>query len=69
MGKASDWRFELIKLIGGDPRLIWRDLLWLGRVKAALAALRWICQGSGPEPNPGEYFNGDLEGPPLGSRA
>ena len=26
---------ELIKLIGGDPRPMWRDLLWVGRVKVA----------------------------------
>ena len=26
---------ELIKLIGGDPRPMWHDLLWVGRVKVA----------------------------------
>jgi tetratricopeptide (TPR) repeat protein len=26
---------ELIKLIGGDPRPMWRDLLWVGRVMVA----------------------------------
>ena len=26
---------ELIKLIGSDPRPMWRDLLWVGRVKVA----------------------------------
>jgi hypothetical protein len=26
---------ELIKLIGGDPHPMWRDLLWVGRVKVA----------------------------------
>jgi tetratricopeptide (TPR) repeat protein len=26
---------ELIKLLSGDPRLMWRDLLWIGRIKVA----------------------------------
>lgn len=32
---AAGRRDELIALIGGDPRPMWHDLLWIGRIKVA----------------------------------
>jgi len=43
---------ELTRLIGGDPRPMWRDLLWVGRVKVARGeideAIEFMAKSVGP---------------------